>query len=211
MKFSSSVFSFCFWWLILENEGPSLTSWSSVPLACYFLLLFSHWDGRADQSVALTPKSTFWQGCPTSWHTPAKFQAQNFFQGPSSCFFFFFGEGYYSGSHIFVLTDKRFDKWWHWVESWFICRCWRPWAWVGEGNICFRIRICPGMSPPHPFSVPSPSVPAQTQVGTTVHIFVISLTSQLCSEKSPQIFHIISTFCRKRLTEMYNTRMCLQE
>lgn len=126
-------------------------------------------------------------------------------------FFFFFGEGYYSGSHIFVLTDKRFDKWWHWVESWFICRCWRPWAWVGEGNICFRIRICPGMSPPHPFSVPSPSVPAQTQVGTTVHIFVISLTSQLCSEKSPQIFHIISTFCRKRLTEMYNTRMCLQE
>lgn len=90
MKFSSSVFSFCFWWLILENEGPSLTSWSSVPLACYFLLLFSHWDGRADQSVALTPKSTFWQGCPTSWHTPAKFQAQNFFQGPSSCFFFFF-------------------------------------------------------------------------------------------------------------------------
>lgn len=112
MKFSSRVFSFCFWWPTLENEGCSLSSW--VWLHDSWLLLpapFSTLGWICYQSVALTPILLFWQSCLTLWHT-----LPSFIPGLSFCLLIRSEKDITTIVIYLSLQIRRLTQW-HWVDG----------------------------------------------------------------------------------------------
>lgn len=118
MKFSSSMFSFCFWWPILEIEG-SLTSWDSVPPACYFLLPSQHRDRPAICHLLQLQSSLFdrvVQLCGTP--LPDFRYKDSFF-----CLLIRSEKDITAIVIYLSLSVRRVVSWWHEVKGQFICRC----------------------------------------------------------------------------------------
>lgn len=131
---------------------------NTVPPACYFLLPSHHWD-RPGICHLLQLWSSLFDRVVQLCGTPLpgfRYKVSSF------CLLLIRSEKDITAIAILsVLTKKGSCFMMTLDKGWFICRFLGPGAWAREEHIGFRIRVCPGMSPPYLFSALSPLVPTQ--------------------------------------------------